>query len=170
MSTSLNLLLLEDSPADAELMIEVLRESGFDPTCRRVESKDAYLRELDQPPDFILSDYSMPQFTARDALRLMKERGLDLPFIIVSGCIGEEMAVECLKAGADDYLLKDRLGRLGHAVTQALREHEHRAGQRGADKELRENEARFRAIIESTSNVIVVMSATGTNTYVSPSA
>jgi diguanylate cyclase (GGDEF)-like protein len=120
MSTSLNLLLLEDSPADAELMIEVLRESGFDPTFRRVESKDAYLRELDQPPDFILSDYSMPQFTARDALRLMKERGLDLPFIIVSGCMGEEMAVECMKAGAADYLLKDRLGRLGHAVTQAL--------------------------------------------------
>jgi diguanylate cyclase (GGDEF)-like protein len=120
MSTSLNLLLLEDSPADAELMIEVLRESGFDPTFRRVESKDAYLRELDQPPDFILSDYSMPQFTARDALRLMKERGLDLPFIIVSGCMGEEMAVECMKAGAADYLLKDRLGRLGHAVAQAL--------------------------------------------------
>jgi diguanylate cyclase (GGDEF)-like protein len=120
MSTSLNLLLLEDSPADAELMIEVLRESGFDPTFRRVESKDAYLRELDQPPEFILSDYSMPQFTARDALRLMKERGLDLPFIIVSGCMGEEMAVECMKAGAADYLLKDRLGRLGHAVTQAL--------------------------------------------------
>ncbi len=120
MSTSLNLLLLEDSPADAELMIEALRESGFDPTFRRVESKDAYLRELDQPPDFILSDYSMPQFTARDALRLMKERGLDLPFIIVSGCMGEEMAVECMKAGAADYLLKDRLGRLGHAVMQAL--------------------------------------------------
>lgn len=120
MSTSLNLLLLEDSSADAELMIEVLREAGFEPTFRRVESKDAYLRELDQPPDFILSDYSMPQFTAQDALRLMKERGLDLPFIIVSGCIGEDMAVECMKAGAADYLLKDRLGRLGHAVTQAL--------------------------------------------------
>ena len=120
MSTSVNLLLLEDSPADAELLIEALRESGFDPTFRRVDSKDAYLHELDQPPDFILSDYSMPQFTAQDALKLMKERGLDLPFIIVSGCIGEDMAVECMKAGAADYLLKDRLGRLGHAVGQAL--------------------------------------------------
>jgi diguanylate cyclase (GGDEF)-like protein len=119
-STSLNLLLLEDSPADAELMIEALREAGFDPNFRRVETRDAYLRELDQCPDFILSDYSMPQFTAQDALRLMKERGLDLPFIIVSGCIGEDMAVECMKAGAADYLLKDRLGRLGHAVAQAL--------------------------------------------------
>ena len=120
MSTNLNLLLLEDSPADAELMIEALREAGFDPNFRRVDTKDAYLRELDQPPDFILSDFSMPQFTAQDALRLMKERGLDLPFIIVSGCIGEDMAVECMKAGAADYLLKDRLARLGHAVTQAL--------------------------------------------------
>jgi diguanylate cyclase (GGDEF)-like protein len=120
MPTGLNLLLLEDSPADAELMIEALRESGFDPSFRRVESKDAYLRELDRPPDFILSDFSMPQFTAQDALRLMKERGLDLPFIIVSGCIGEDMAVECMKAGAADYLLKVRRGRLGHAVTQAL--------------------------------------------------
>jgi diguanylate cyclase (GGDEF)-like protein len=120
METNLNLLLLEDSPADAELMIEALRESGFDATVRRVDSKDAYLRELEQPPDFILSDFSMPQFTAQDALKLMKERGLDLPFIIVSGCMGEDMAVECMKAGASDYLLKDRLARLGHAVTQAL--------------------------------------------------
>jgi diguanylate cyclase (GGDEF)-like protein len=120
MPTSLNLLLLEDSTADAELMIETLRESGYDPTFRRVDTKAAYLRELDQPPDFILSDYSMPQFTAPDALRLMKERGLDVPFIIVSGCMGEDMAVECMKAGAADYLLKDRLARLGHAVTQAL--------------------------------------------------
>jgi diguanylate cyclase (GGDEF)-like protein len=120
MPTSLNLLVLEDSPNDAELMIETLREAGFDPSFRRVDTKDAYLRELDQPPDFILSDYSMPQFTAQDALQLMKERGLDLPFIIVSGCMGEDMAVECMKAGAADYLLKDRLARLGHAVTQAL--------------------------------------------------
>jgi len=120
MPTNLNLLLLEDSPTDAELVIEVLRDADFEPTCRRVDSKAAYLRELDQPPDLILSDYSMPQFTAYDALRLLKERGLDIPFIIVSGCIGEDMAVECMKAGATDYLLKDRLARLGHSVSQAL--------------------------------------------------
>lgn len=120
MTTKLNLLLLEDSPADAELMLETLREAGFEPNCRRVDSKAAYLLELEQPPDFILSDYSMPQFTAREALQLLRERGLDVPFIIVSGCIGEDMAVECMKAGAADYLLKDRLGRLGHAVGQAL--------------------------------------------------
>src|SRR5215208_5447082 len=120
MPMNLSLLLLEDSPADAELMIETLREAGFEPSVRRVDSRAAYLRELNQPPDFILSDYSMPQFTAREALQLMKQQGLDLPFIIVSGCIGEDMAVACMQDGASDYLLKDRLGRLGHAVTQAL--------------------------------------------------
>ena len=120
MPTHLNLLLLEDSVHDAELMLDVLREAGFELTSRRVESKVDYLHALDQPPDFILSDFTMPQFTARDALHLLQERGLDIPFIVVSGCIGEEMAVECMRAGATDYLLKDRLGRLGHAVSQAL--------------------------------------------------
>ena len=120
MPTSLNLLLLEDSLTDAELIFDVLKEAGFELASRRVDSQADYLRELDQPPDFILSDFSMPQFTARDALRLMQERGLDIPFIVVSGCIGEEMAVECMKAGATDYLLKDRLARLGHSVSQAL--------------------------------------------------
>ena len=120
MPTRLNLLLLEDSPNDAELILDVLQEAGFELTSRRVDSQADYLRELDQPPDFILSDFSMPQFTAFDALRLMKERGLDIPFIVVSGCIGEEMAVECMRAGATDYLLKDRLARLGPSVSQAL--------------------------------------------------
>src|SRR6185295_17562278 len=113
-------LLLEDSSMDAELMLATLEDAGFDLVSRCVDSEAAYLRELDQPPEFILSDFSMPQFTARDALRLMQERGLDIPFIVVSGCIGEEMAVECMKAGATDYLMKDRPGRLGHSVTQAL--------------------------------------------------
>src|SRR5678809_332610 len=109
MPTSLTLLLLEDSLMDAELMLDMLREGGFAFTSRRVDSQAQYLRELDQPPDCILSDFSMPQFTALDALRLMHERGLDIPFIVVSGCIGEEMAVACMKAGATDYLMKDRL-------------------------------------------------------------
>ena len=120
MPTHLNLLLLEDSPNDAELMLETLREAGFELTVRHIDSQAAYLRELDQPPDLILSDFSMPQFTAREALRLMNERGLDIPFIIISGCIGEEMAVDCMKAGASDYLLKDHLTRLGDVVSQAL--------------------------------------------------
>ena len=120
MPMSLNLLLLEDSPNDAELILGVLKEAGFELTSRRVDSQADYLRELDQPPDFILSDFSMPQFTALNALRLMQARELDIPFIVVSGCIGEEMAVDCMKAGATYYLMKDRLARLGHSVSQAL--------------------------------------------------
>ena len=135
METRLNLLLLEDSPNDAELILDVLQAAGFSVASRRVYSQAEYLRALDQPTDFILSDFSMPQFTANDALRLMKERGLDIPFIVVSGCIGEDMAVECMKAGASDYLLKDRLARLGHSVSQALErkrliEEKHQAEQR----------------------------------------
>ncbi|OAI49311.1 hypothetical protein AYO43_03155 [Nitrospira sp. SCGC AG-212-E16] len=120
MPPRLNLLLLEDSPNDAALMLDVLESAGFDLVSRRVDSRAAYLRALDQPPEFILSDFSMPQFTARDALRLLQERGLEIPFIVVSGCIGEEIAVECMKAGATDYLMKDRLARLGLAVSHAL--------------------------------------------------
>src|SRR5678816_2753690 len=135
MATNLNLLLLEDSPNDAELILDVLEEAGFSVASRRVDSQDEYIRALDQPVDFILSDFSMPQFTALDALRLMHERGLDIPFIVVSGCIGEEMAVACMKAGATDYLMKDRLTRLSHAVSQALdrkrlMEEKHQAEQR----------------------------------------
>jgi diguanylate cyclase (GGDEF)-like protein len=120
MPIGLNLLLLEDSLNDAGLILDMLEEAGFEVVSRRVDSPSAYHRELDKPPDIILSDFSMPQFTALDALRLMKERGLDIPFIVVSGCIGEDMAVECMRAGATDYLLKDRLARLGHSISQAL--------------------------------------------------
>src|SRR5262245_3921173 len=120
MPTRLSLLLLEDSHKDAELILDLLQEAGFDVAARRVDSEAEYLRSLEHPPEIILSDFSMPQFTALDALRLMKDRGLDIPVIVVSGCIGEEMAVECMRAGAADYLLKDRLCRLGHSISQAL--------------------------------------------------
>src|SRR5687767_3119586 len=99
MPTSFNLLLVEDSQTDADLLLETLREGGLDAVCRRVDSKRDYLRELNTPPDLILSDFALPQFDGKTALQLMKERGLDIPFIIVSGCIGEDMAVECMKAG-----------------------------------------------------------------------
>jgi diguanylate cyclase (GGDEF)-like protein len=120
MPIPINLLIIEDSPADAELLVEALRDADYDPVWRRVETKADYLRELSIPPDVILSDFSLPQFDGRTALMLLKERGLDIPFIIVSGCIGEDVAVECMKSGASDYLLKDRLGRLAHSMAQAL--------------------------------------------------
>ena len=121
MGTSFTLLLVEDCAKDAQLVLDTLREAGFDPHCRQVETKEDYLRELNaSPPGLILSDFNLPHFDGKTALQLLKATGLDIPFIIVSGCIGEDMAVECMKAGAADYLLKDRLGRLPHAISQAL--------------------------------------------------
>lgn len=120
MPTNFTLLLVEDNAQDAELVLETLRGAGLDPQCRQVDTREDYLRELNASPDLILSDFSLPQFDGKAALQLLKSTGLEIPFIIVSGCIGEEMAVECMKAGATDYLLKDRLGRLPHAVSQAL--------------------------------------------------
>lgn len=121
MRPSFTLLLVEDNNQDAEFMLETLREAGFNPFCRRVDNKEDYLRELTaSAPDLILSDFSLPQFDGMAALQLLQASGLEIPFIIVSGRIGEDMAVECMKAGAADYLLKDRLGRLPHAVSQAL--------------------------------------------------
>ena len=120
MPTRFDLLLLEDNPTDAELILEVLREAGLDPIWGRVVKIAEFLKELSRPPDLILSDFSLPQFDGKTALQLVTESGLDIPFIIVSGCIGEDTAVDCMKAGAADYLLKDRLGRLAHSVSHAL--------------------------------------------------
>lgn len=120
MPGSFRLLILEDSALDADLMVETLHSFGLDPTWTRVDKELDYLSALDSCPDLILSDFSMPQFDARRALHLLKDRGLDIPFIVVSGCIGEDVAVQCMKDGASDYLLKDRLARLGPSVTQAL--------------------------------------------------
>ena len=120
MATPLQVLILEDCTLDAELMLDHLREAGFDPQSRVVDTEPAYLAQLDSSLDLVLSDFSMPQFDARRALQLLKERGFEVPFIIVSGHMGEDVAVQCMREGAADYLLKDRLARLGQAVTQAL--------------------------------------------------
>ncbi len=116
----LDVLLLEDNPHDAELLLRALREAGFVVSSRRVETAEAFVQALETLPDLVISDYSMPRFSALAALEIVAEKSIDLPFILVSGAIGEEIAVEALKKGADDYLLKDRLGRLGNSVRQAL--------------------------------------------------
>ena len=102
--------------------METLRGAGFDPHYRQVQTRDEYLRELNALPDIILSDFSLPQFDGKAALELLKTTGLEIPFIIVSGCIGEEMAVECMKAGAADYLVKqsDYLHRLPVVISNAI--------------------------------------------------
>lgn len=136
MPTPLHLLILEDSQADAELMVEALREGGFDPTWDRVETEADYLAHLEKGPAVILADYNLPGFDARRALRLLRDRDGDVPFIIVSGCIGEEVAVDCMKQGATDYLIKDRLARLAPAVKQALDQRRLQEEKRRAEERL----------------------------------
>ena len=118
----LRVLLLEDSEMDAKVVLHELRRTGYEPDWRRVENEVDYLSYLSTNPDIILADYSMPQFDALRALHLMKERGMDIPLIIITGTVGEEAVAECMRQGARDYLLKDRLGRLGSAVEHVLQE------------------------------------------------
>lgn len=120
MSTPLIVLILEDRAEDADLMVQELRQAGFAPEYTRVETEAEYLAHLDGELDLILADYTLPAFDAARALEHLKRRNLDVPFIIVSGCLDEQGAVECMKRGATDYLLKDRLARLGQAVRHAL--------------------------------------------------
>ncbi len=135
MPTPIRVLILEDRPSDAELMLYELRQAGFEPDWRRVDTQPDYLTRLQETPDVILADYSLPQFDAPRALHLLQERGLDIPFIVVTGTVSEEAAVACMKQGAADYLLKDRLTRLGPAVTHALQEKKLRDERRQAEAE-----------------------------------
>ena len=146
---SLRVLIVEDRYLDAELMAAELQRAGYVlDSVVRVETADAFVRELSPQIDVILCDYALPAFSAPDALRLLQERGLDIPFIIVSGSIGEEVAVDAVKHGADDYLLKDRLGRLGPAISQAIEEKKLRAAAHRAEEDLRQSEYKYRCLFE----------------------
>ena len=139
MSTVLRLLILEDDPYDAELEIATLEEAGFTCQWERVETQAEFLASLDTPDyDLILADYSLPAFDGLTALKLSLERDLDMPFILVSGVLGEEIAIESLKAGATDYVLKDRLSRLRPVVRRALREREEQRERKRAEEALRQ--------------------------------
>ena len=119
-SQPLRLLLVEDSAFDADVIIRALRANGYEPHAHIVETEPDYLTALDEAPDIVLSDYNLPAFDGLRALDLLLKRKPEIPFILVSGTIGDELAVESLRRGATDYLLKDRLGRLGAAVERAL--------------------------------------------------
>jgi len=120
MARPTQILLLEDNANDAALVLHELNRVQLDPEWRRVESEEAYLQRLSPDLDLIISDYEMPSFNGLRALELLKQSGYEIPFILVSGSIGEDIAVEAIKRGATDYLLKDRMGRLGTAARQAI--------------------------------------------------
>ena len=135
MGDQLRVLLVEDSTDDAALIVRALVKGGYEPSWVRVDTREALLESLAlQEWDVILSDYAMPGFNGMEALRLVRDEGFDLPFILVSGAIGEETAVEIMQGGACDYVMKDKLTRLAPAVIRGLREAANRKAREQADR------------------------------------
>ena len=167
---SLRVLVVEDNEQDAELLLLQVRRNGYQPSARRVQTADEMQRALDDEAwDLVIADYSLPGFTALGALDVLHRRGVDIPFLILSGTIGEETAVEAMRAGAHDYIMKGSSARLIPAVERELREAAERANRRRAEEALRDNERRFRSLIEHSSDIITVLDGSGKILYESPS-
>jgi PAS domain S-box-containing protein/putative nucleotidyltransferase with HDIG domain len=158
MPAELKILMLEDEPADAELAQEELRRAGIDFSYMRVDTRDSFIAALkDFQPDIILADYRLPAFDGLSALAIAVEQAADVPFVFVSGAMGEEFAIETLHQGAADYVIKNRLGKLAPAVTRALQEAAERRLRRRAEAELAESEERFRKIAESAQDGMIII-------------
>ncbi|HYU16166.1 MAG TPA: PAS domain S-box protein, partial [Candidatus Acidoferrum sp.] len=158
----LRALMVEDSEDDAELLLRELARSGYQVEHRRVETASAMRSALaEEGWDIVLSDYTMPEFDARAALAILQENGTDVPFIIISGAIGEETAIGALKAGAHDFLVKGRMSRLAPAVERELREVENRRERREAIAQLQERESRLSAIFSQVAVGIVLADLDG---------
>jgi two-component system cell cycle sensor histidine kinase/response regulator CckA len=167
----LRILILEDVPMDAELMEYELAQASIPFLSRRVDSRDAFLHELDEfRPDLILSDYTLPRFDGMTALSLARERAPSIPFLIVTGSVNEETAVGCMKAGATDYLLKSNLARIGPAIEAALERERAQAQKVQAESALAASERRFRSLVQNSSDLVTVLAPDGTITYASDSA
>lgn len=154
MARALHVLIVEDSEDDTKLILEELNDRGYHPIHRRIETPEEMKEALRQGRwDLVLSDYVMPRFNALEAMRLIREEGLDIPFIIITGSIGEETAVAAMKAGAHDYLMKDNLSRLSPAIERELQDAERRRAHRGAEVALQQSEERFRQMAESIQEI-----------------
>jgi len=161
MSQALKVLLAEDNPVDATLLIRQLKRAGFEPEMKWVSTEPEFLEGLRGELDIILSDYEMGGFNGLRALDLSVEHAPDVPFILISGTIGEDMAVEAIKRGASDYLLKDRMTRLGSAITHAIEEYRSRRERKKAEQALAESEARYRLLVEQAADGIFMVNGEG---------
>jgi len=155
MPAKLHILVLEDNMLDAELAILALDHAGYACQWDCVDTRDAFLAHLDgQTYDLVISDYNLPMFDGLSAVQLLRQRDPDLPFILVSGTLGEETAIESLKAGATDYVIKSHLARLPPVVARALRE-------RDEQRQRREAEARYRDLFENANDMIYTRELNG---------
>lgn len=162
MNTPLHALIVEVSEDDAFLLLRELQKGGFTTVFERVETPEAMAAALEkQAWDVIISGYVMPHFDGLSALRLLQDKKLDIPFILVSGKISEETAVEAMKAGAHDYLAKGNLQKLATAVRRELQNAEARQNYRRMAGALREVEERFRAVAETAADAIICLEEPG---------
>ena len=162
MPIRLRVLFVEDSEDDVLLIVRELRRAGYDVSFRKVDTPEEMRNALSKEEwDIILSDYVMPHFTTAEALSILKETGLDIPFIIVSGAIGEQAAVELMKAGAHDFVMKDSLAKLGPVAQRELRDADTRRERRQAQERLKESEEGYRLLFQSSPNVIAQVDSEG---------
>ncbi|MHA2353364.1 MAG: response regulator [Candidatus Thorarchaeota archaeon] len=161
-SEEVRILLIEDSEDDALLIERILKKGGLAPALERVSNADEMNRALkNQTWDAVLCDYMMPEFSIKDAMKEIELRGLDLPFIIVSGTISDEVAVEMMQAGAHDYLTKNNLSRLVPAIEREIGEAEQRKKRRVAEQALRDSERKHRMLVESLTDIVFVLEPDG---------
>src|ERR1043165_9590577 len=168
MAKALRVLLIEDSDFDATLLLRILGKGGYQLEHERVETAEQLRDALKRSWDVVIADYNLPQFSAPDALEMVKQTGRDIPFIIVSGAIGETTAVAAMKAGAHDYLMKGNLARLLPVIDRELREAHNRAGKRQTQEALRESEMRYRLLWETVTDAVVLFDQHGMIHFANP--
>jgi PAS domain S-box-containing protein len=166
---SLRVLIVEDSEDDTQLLIRALKKGGYSPLYERVQTSSAMKEALKEKQwDIILCDYKMPNFSGPSAIAVLKESNIDIPFIIVSGAVGEDIAVECMRLGAHDYVLKNNFPGLCPAIARELSDAEIREKQRRIEEKLNREQQRFKALVEHSSDIIVVVNREGVITYINP--
>ena len=170
MKKELDILIIEDAALDAELIEDELRDGGVRFRSRRIQTREEFLAELKSArPDIILSDFTLPHFDALEALSLLRKLSLEIPFILVTGTRSEEVAVECIREGADDYILKASLKRLPTSIANTLQKKAIEQARIEAEDALRRSEEQYRLIAENTRDLISLVDIDGRFLYASPS-
>src|SRR5258708_3646705 len=170
MTTHLRVLVVEDYDDETSMLLRLFKQGGYEVEYERVETAPAMAAALSKREwDIVVSDFTMPQFSGLAALSQLQATGLDIPFILISGTIGEDLAVAAMKAGAQDYLLKDKLTKLVPTVARELADAQVRRQHREALEALKQSEERFRALIENSSDGITLINADLKTIYISQS-